>query len=68
MDHTYADESQNVAAVPIGTAAAQLGVSVDTLRRWADEGRIACSKTLGGQRRFAVAEIERVKAEMRAAS
>lgn len=31
-------------------AAALLGVSVDTLRRWADAGRLATSKDPGGQR------------------
>lgn len=47
--------------VPIGTAARMLGVSVETVRRWADAGQINTERTLGGQRRFSVAEIERVK-------
>ena len=49
------------APVSIGLAATMLGVSIDTVRRWADEGVIDSNRTPGGQRRFEVAEIERVK-------
>ena len=38
-----------------------LGVSVDTVRRWADDGIINSNRTVGGQRRFELTEIERVK-------
>jgi molybdopterin-binding protein len=34
----------------IGQAAELLGVSVDTVRRWADGGRLATRRTSGGQR------------------
>ena len=34
----------------IGQAAELLGVSVDTMRRWADSGRIPVTKTEGGRR------------------
>ena len=34
----------------IGQAAELLGVSADTVRRWADEGRLATVRTAGGQR------------------
>ena len=34
----------------IGNAAELLGVSVDTLRRWVDAGRLAASRTPQGQR------------------
>jgi molybdopterin-binding protein len=34
----------------IGQAAALLGVSVDTVRRWADGGRLATTRTSGGHR------------------
>ena len=34
----------------IGQAAELLGVSVDTVRRWADAGRLGTTRTHGGQR------------------
>ena len=34
----------------LGQAAEILGVGVDTLRRWADEGRVATARTPGGHR------------------
>ncbi|MFN2504883.1 MAG: molybdopterin-binding protein [Acidimicrobiales bacterium] len=34
----------------IGEAADALGVTVDTLRRWVDTGRVASVRTAGGQR------------------
>jgi molybdopterin-binding protein len=34
----------------IGQAAELLGVSVDTMRRWADSGRVGLVRTTGGQR------------------
>jgi molybdopterin-binding protein len=47
----------------IGQAATLLGVSVDTLRRWEDEGRITVSRSPGGQRIVAVGELRRLIAE-----
>jgi molybdopterin-binding protein len=47
----------------IGQAATLLGVSVDTLRRWEDEGRITVSRSPGGQRIVAVEELRRLIAE-----
>lgn len=46
----------------VGAAAARLGISVDTLRRWADRGQIASTRTPTGYRRFTEAEVERVLA------
>ena len=34
-----------------------------TLRRWDDNGLIASTRTLGGQRRFLTEDVERVKSE-----
>ena len=44
----------------IGQAAAVLGVSVDTLRRWEDEGRLAAGRSDGGQRLVPMDEVRRL--------
>jgi excisionase family DNA binding protein len=54
---TYTDEGY---LHPIGETARQLGVSLDTIRRWHREGKIAATRTVGGQRRFAQSEIDRL--------
>jgi molybdopterin-binding protein len=46
----------------LGEAAAALGVSVDTLRRWDRAGRIRTTRDEHNRRRVAVAEIERLSA------
>ena len=46
----------------IGAAAASLGVSVDTLRRWEKDGRIAFER-VGGQRVIASSEVDRLLRE-----
>ena len=38
--------------VPISKASKELGVSIDTLRRWEKEGRITSERTPGGHRRY----------------
>ncbi len=49
----------------LAEAAALLGVSPSTLRRWGDTGKVACRRTPGGQRRFARPEIMRWLADRR---
>ncbi len=49
----------------IGEAAAQLGVSPDTLRRWAEAGRVEVELTPGGQRTISQADVTRLAAERR---
>ena len=49
----------------IGEAASQLGVSPDTLRRWAEAGRIEVELTPGGQRTVDQADVTRLAAERR---
>lgn len=44
--------------LPIGEAARLAGVAVDTLRAWANEGRVAVVRTAGGQRRFRRGDVE----------
>ena len=45
-----------------------LGVTVDTVRRWADEGRLTTSRSDGGQRLVPLVEITRLIAERRQAA
>jgi molybdopterin-binding protein len=47
----------------IGQAATLLGVSVDTVRRWADAGRLSIERTEGGQRIVDGAELARLAME-----
>ena len=54
-----------MATFRIGQAADLLGVSTDTLRRWADAGRLATTRTAGGRRVVdgaALAELARTLA------
>jgi len=44
----------------IGQAAGLLGVSVDTVRRWEEEGRITTVRSSGGQRLVTVSEVQRL--------
>jgi molybdopterin-binding protein len=46
----------------MGHAAELLGVSVDTLRRWADAGQLETSRTDGGQRVVSGTELARFAA------
>jgi excisionase family DNA binding protein len=45
-----------------GDAAGILGVSVQTLRQWADEGKVRAFRTLGGHRRFRPEDIQVLQA------
>src|SRR5215213_9650022 len=49
----------------VGQAAEMLGVTVETLRRWAAEGRLAVVRSEGGQRLVPVSEVTRLLAERR---
>lgn len=46
--------------LPLGKASRMLGVDPDTLRRWADEGRVPAFTTPGGHRRFERRALERL--------
>jgi excisionase family DNA binding protein len=41
-------------------AAKMLGVSITTLRNWENDKKIKCVRTLGGHRRFRLAEIKKI--------
>ena len=47
----------------MGRAAELLGVSVDTVRRWADDGELGTSRTDGGQRVIDGSELARFMAD-----
>ena len=49
----------------LGEASRLLGVDPDTLRRWADEGRVPAFTTPGGHRRFERRALERMIASRR---
>jgi excisionase family DNA binding protein len=49
--------------LPIGAASRRLGVDPDTLRRWADAGRLETFTTPGGHRRFSSVALERLASE-----
>ena len=42
----------------LGEAAASLGVSLNTLRRWSDSGRLVCYRSAGGHRRYRRLDVE----------
>jgi excisionase family DNA binding protein len=48
----------------IGEAADELGVSVATLRRWADAGTVPMIQLPSGYRRFRPQDIERLRQQM----
>ena len=50
-------------ALRVGEAAEVLGVSVDTLRRWAASGEVKVRRSAGGQRLIALGEVRRLQAE-----
>jgi molybdopterin-binding protein len=53
------------ATLRVGQAAEMIGVSIETLRRWGDDGTIALERSSGGQRVVAIAEVSRLLDERR---
>jgi molybdopterin-binding protein len=52
----------------LGQAAEMLGVSVETVRRWGDEGRLPVERSDGGQRLVRLEDVARLVDERRRAS
>ena len=50
----------------LGPASRLLGVDPDTLRRWADAGRVRSFATPGGHRRFSRSDLDRLQSSRRA--
>jgi molybdopterin-binding protein len=57
--------SPSGASIRVGQAAEMLGVSVDTLRRWEQDGRLRMARSAGGQRVVEIDEISRLLDERR---
>src|SRR5260221_5196793 len=60
-----ASQRSGVTWLALGPGRRMVGVDPDTLRRWADDGRLRAYATPGGHRRFAVAALQRVVAARR---
>jgi excisionase family DNA binding protein len=50
----------------VGDAAIYVGVSAASLRKWSDQGLLRVYRTPGGQRRYAVADLDEFIRTMRA--
>ena len=57
--------SNRDAILRVGQAAEMLGVSIETIRRWGDDGTIRVERSTGGQRVVAIAEVSRLLEERR---
>jgi molybdopterin-binding protein len=51
--------------IRIGRAAEMVGVSIETLRRWATDGRLRTTRSSGGQRLVPLDEVRRLTAARR---
>jgi excisionase family DNA binding protein len=52
-------ENQEV-TISIGDAAKELGVSVKTVRRWSEAGKLKSERSPSGHRRFYLSDIKRI--------
>src|SRR5262249_17340406 len=62
---TSAGGSDDDRTIRIGQAAELLGVSVETIRRWASDGRLATTRPRGRQRLVPIADFSRLLADRR---
>ena len=59
--------SNSDAILRVGQAAEMLGVSIETIRRWGDDGTLQLERSAGGQRVVSIAEVSRLLEERRRA-
>ncbi len=59
------DQPVTPVLIRVGQAAEMLGVSVETLRRWEADGRLAMERSSGGQRLVDVEDVARLLHERR---
>lgn len=52
-------------ALTVSQAAAELGVSIATVRRWSNAGHLQGYRTPGGQRRFTPGQLDAFVASLR---
>ena len=64
--HTLGDstEPDKTAFLTRSEVSRLLGVSPNTVTRWAREGRLACQVTLGGHHRFERAVVEQLQKDL----
>lgn len=65
MPDTAATATRDGRWLSLGPASRVLGIDPDTLRRWADEGRVEAWTTPGGHRRFDRGALERMATDRR---
>jgi molybdopterin-binding protein len=60
-----ADQGTHAGHLRVGQAAEMLGVTVETVRRWEQDGRLRTRRSKGGQRLVPIEEVTRLLAERR---
>jgi excisionase family DNA binding protein len=58
-------ESQGPRLLNVGEAAAYLGVSAASLRKWSNDGLVGTYRTPGGQRRYSIDDLDAFMRSMR---
>jgi excisionase family DNA binding protein len=56
---------EEIRLLNVGRAATYLGVSAASLRKWSNDGLVPVYRTPGGQRRFAVEDLDEFMQSMR---
>lgn len=65
---THARDDERQLVFTSSQAARYLGVSLATIRRWADAGYLSCYRTPGSQRRFSRRQLDDFIASMQRSS